>query len=105
MTVEYLRSFVCYICSKICKGELLYQQHVNAHLGIKRDAENRLGSEKCRSRENQNASVEFALVCYICGKSFGKQEPLNVHINNHKQPKAKHFKPLIQAAGQHFVRK
>ena len=84
MTVEYLRSFVCYICSKICKGELLYQQHVKVHLGIKSDAKNRLGSEKCRSRENQNASVEFALVCYICGKSFGKQEPLNFHIDNHK---------------------
>ena len=92
MTVEYLRSFVCYICSKICQGELLYQQHVKVHLGIKSDAKNRLGSEKCRSRENQNASVQFALVCYICGKSFGKQEPLNVHINNHKQPKAKLFK-------------
>ena len=89
--VQSMRNFVCYICAKICQGEQSYEQHVNFHLGLKNSSEKCFGGTKCRQTEKQiiclehKATAAFTFVCYICGKSFGKQNLLNTHIDNHLQ--------------------
>ena len=91
--VSHMRSFICYICSKSCKGEGSYEQHVNLHLGLKTgSAEKCLGGKKCQQTDKQIICLEhtttsaFTHVCYICGKSFRQQNLLNSHMDCHLQP-------------------
>ena len=88
--VSQMRSFVCYICSKSCQGELSYEQHVNLHLGLRTGSpEKCLGGHKCEQTDKRNICSEhnstaaFTHVCYICGKSFRGQNLLNSHIDSH----------------------
>ena len=91
--VSHMRIFICYICSASCQGEASYEQHVNLHLGFKTGSpEKCLGGKRCQQTDKQiiclehNTTSAFTYVCYICGKSFRKQNHLNSHIDSHLQP-------------------